>query len=47
MSKGTPIRNVRVPDEIWDPAKEKAKERGDNLSEIIRKALIEYNEQTE
>lgn len=47
MSKGTPIRNVRVPDDIWKPAKDKAEKRGDNLSEIIRKALIEYNKQTE
>lgn len=42
MSKGTTARNVRVPDEIWLPAKEVAENEGDNLSDIIRKALIQY-----
>lgn len=42
MSKGTPIRNVRVPDDIWAPAKERANKRGENLSDIIRKSLIDY-----
>jgi len=35
-------RAVRVPDKIWDAAKAKAEERGDNLSEIIRRALEKY-----
>lgn len=42
MSKGTPIRNVRVPDELWRLALEKAAQEGDNLSEVIRRALTEY-----
>lgn len=38
----TPQRTVRVPDEVWNAAKAKADERGDNLSEVIRKALERY-----
>ena len=38
----TPQRTVRVPDEVWDAAKVKAKERGDNLSDVIRRALQRY-----
>lgn len=42
MSKGTPIRNVRVPDDLWNPAQVKAAQRGESLSDIIRKALADY-----
>lgn len=42
MSKGTPKRSIRVDDELWDKAKEVADERGDNLSTILRIALINY-----
>lgn len=43
MSPGvTPLRAVRVPDEIWVPAKEAAARNGEKLSEVIRRALIEY-----
>lgn len=43
MSSGnTPLRSVRIPDEIWKPAKEIAASRGETLSEVIRKALAEY-----
>ena len=42
MSKGTKVRTVRVEDPLWDKAKEVAAENGDNLSEIIRAALLEY-----
>lgn len=38
----TPQRTVRVPDEVWDAAKAKATERGDNLSDVIRRALYFY-----
>jgi hypothetical protein len=43
-SKGTIHRTVRVPDEIWLPAKTKADEEGRNLSDIIREALRSYLE---
>jgi predicted HicB family RNase H-like nuclease len=34
--------NIRVPDKLWDAAQTKADEQGDNLSEIIRRALERY-----
>lgn len=37
-----PTRNIRVPDVLWAAAKAKADERGDNLSEVIRRALERY-----
>lgn len=42
MSKGTPRRGVRVEDALWLPALTIAKQRGENLSDIIRKALHDY-----
>jgi predicted HicB family RNase H-like nuclease len=38
----TPLRNIRVPDDVWTQARQKAADRGDNLSEVIRRALTEY-----
>lgn len=38
----TPQRTVRVPDEVWAAAKAKADERGEVLSDVIRKALVRY-----
>lgn len=38
----TPRRTIRVPDDVWAAAQAKATERGDNLSEIIRAALVRY-----
>jgi predicted DNA binding CopG/RHH family protein len=38
----TPRRTVRIPDEVWQAAQAKAAERGDNLSEVIREALVKY-----
>lgn len=40
----TPIRGIRVPDPLWTAAQTVAADRGDNLSDIIRKALREYIE---
>ena len=42
MSKGTTLRAVRVPDELWDAARTRAQEEGRPLSEVIREALAEY-----
>ena len=44
MSKGTSKRAVRVEDALWLPALTLAKERGDNLSDIIRNAIRAYVE---
>lgn len=42
MSKGTRKRSIRVDDPLWDKAKEVAAARGDDLSTILRIALIDY-----
>jgi len=38
----TPNRTVRVPDELWLPAKAKAADEGVTLTEIIRDALERF-----
>lgn len=35
-------RNVRVTDEAWEQAKQSARARGENLSEVIRGLLADY-----
>ncbi|HET6911265.1 MAG TPA: CopG family transcriptional regulator [Mycobacteriales bacterium] len=42
---GTPRRTIRVPDDLWDAAAEKAAERGESLSGVLRKALERYVKQ--
>lgn len=42
MSKGTTKRSIRVDDSLWEEAKAAAKERGDNLSEVVRESLWQY-----
>jgi len=44
MSRGTTHRTVRIEDELWAAARQVATERGENLSEVIRRALVEYVE---
>ena len=39
MSRGTTIRNVRVPDDLWDAALARAEEQGTSVSEVIRQCL--------
>jgi hypothetical protein len=38
----TPNRAIRVPDELWKAAQAKAAERGENISTVIRRALLLY-----
>ncbi|MEU8717503.1 hypothetical protein [Streptomyces sp. NPDC048663] len=38
----TKVRNVRVPDGLWDAAKAKAKAEGRTLTEVIVSALHRY-----
>ena len=40
-----PLRSVRVSDAVWLAAQVKADERGENLSEVIRAALVRYAKQ--
>lgn len=42
MSKGTPRRTVRIDDELWEDAQLVAKQRDEDLSDIIRQALRRY-----
>lgn len=39
MPRGTTLRNVRVPDELWDAALRKAAAEGRSVSEVIRGCL--------
>lgn len=38
----TPQRSVRVPDEVWQAAKERAEAEGRTLSDVVREALAAY-----
>ena len=38
----TPHHAFRISDEIYYPARDKAREQGDNLSDIVRDALLDY-----
>ena len=40
---GTTLRNVRVEDDLWLPAKAKAQAEGRTLSDVIRQALRKYS----
>lgn len=40
----TPLRNVRVDDDLWAEAKRIAKERRETLSAVVKRALVEYVE---
>ena len=39
-------RAIRIPDDLWEAALAKAGERGDTVSEIVRKALERYVKRT-
>lgn len=41
----TPLRNVRVSDELWDAAKRKAEAEGTTLTAVIVRALEQYTAQ--
>lgn len=42
MPDGTPLRNVRVADDLWRAAQSQAAKDGVNVSEVIRRALEHY-----
>lgn len=42
MGEHTPLRNVRVPDDLWALAKATAKARGETVTDVIRRALVAY-----
>lgn len=41
----TTIRSVRVDDELWTKAAEKAKRRREAVADVIRRALLAYVEE--
>ena len=43
----TPNRNLRSPDEIWEPALENAKAEGKSLAKVINEFLVRYNAEAE
>lgn len=38
----TPIRNIRVPDDLWAAAKEEARQEGRSLTDVILGDLHRY-----
>jgi hypothetical protein len=38
-----PTRTVRVPDDIWQAAKERAAEQGETVTDVLLRALRAYN----
>lgn len=38
----TPRRTVRIPTPLWQAARDKADQRGETLTDVIRKALERY-----
>lgn len=38
----TPVRNLRVPNDVWKPALEKAHEEGRTLTDVITEFLRGY-----
>jgi predicted HicB family RNase H-like nuclease len=40
----TKIRGVRIDDELWEAAQEKAAKRRESVADVIRRALLDYIE---
>lgn len=38
----TPVRSFRSPDEIWLPAKAKAEDNGETITEVLNRLLAQY-----
>lgn len=41
-SKGTPVRSIRVPDELWEAGEAKAAGEDTTLRAVILRAIAEY-----
>lgn len=41
----TPVRHIRIDNELWDQAQAKAKRRRETVAAVIRRALLEYVEE--
>lgn len=42
----TPIRTVRVPDDVWQAAQDRAAEKGESVSAVIVRALKRYGKKS-
>lgn len=42
MPPGTTLRNVRIPDQLWDAALARAQDEDTSVSEVIRELLQEW-----
>ena len=42
MAKGTPIRNLRIADDLWLAVKAKAERQGTDVSTVIRDLLARW-----
>lgn len=40
--KDNPARAIRISDELWEKAKKRANEKGETVSEVVRRALERY-----
>lgn len=38
----TPVRTVRVPDEVWEALRQRADERGETVTDVVLRALRRY-----
>lgn len=38
----TPIRGIRIPNELWEAAQQVAADRGETVSDEVRRALERY-----
>lgn len=38
----TPVRTIRVSDELWTAAAAKAEAKGETISDVVRRALLAY-----
>ena len=39
----TPLRSMRIPDEIWEPALVNTAAREETVTDVVLRALLEYN----
>lgn len=42
----TPLRSIRIPDDEWNPALAAAEANGESVSEVVRRKLGEYVEES-
>jgi NRPS condensation-like uncharacterized protein len=38
----TPVRSLRIPDDVWDALRERADERGETVTDVVLRAIRAY-----